>query len=158
MEVNSQPCNHCMYTNLCNAAIQRKLSGCTCLFLTNNLCTWPSRVFGKGKCTGRVTVKIPVMGKTYTRGSQLHVTCRSIRNWDQNGIKQSTSFLRVDQGSRWPPNSKNQGIIDTKEAHAQLPFCLVNQVIKSSRRGQSNDQLQILPIKIFIPQTVQKTT
>ena len=40
LEVSSQSCNpSCMYTNLCNVAVQQKMPGCKCLFLPNDLCT-----------------------------------------------------------------------------------------------------------------------
>ena len=34
----------------------------------------------------------------YTKGSHIHLACRSVCGQDQNGIKQSTLFLGADQG------------------------------------------------------------
>ena len=119
------------------------------MFVPFKQSVYKARVFGKAKCTRR---QWQWRYQWWGRHIQGIATCRSIYNRDRNGIKQSTTFLGVDQGSRWLPNGKNQGITDTKEA--QLPLCLVNQLIKSFRRGQSSDQQRSL----FPPQTLQKTT
>ena len=103
-----------------------------------------------------VTVKIPVMRKTHTRGSQLHVTCRSVYNRDWNGIKQDLIENQHDL-----PNDKNQGINDTnyikRHIYHFVFWTTVNQVIKSFERGQRSDQVLISPTR-FQSQTLWKAT
>jgi len=47
----------------------------------------------------------------YSRGSHIHIACRSVCNQDQNGIKQSTFFIRVDQGFK----TNSEGLISTDQ-------------------------------------------
>ena len=127
-------------TNLPNVAIQQNMPGCAC-FLPNDLCTRLGYL-------GRLHVMADsedTSDEEDMHGSQLHITCRSIRNWDQNGININILFT---SWSRIFSNDKHQGINDTKEAHK--PFCPLNYCnFKWSRasKGWWSDQVQILPIK-----------
>jgi len=88
-----------------------------------------------------------------TRGSHTHVACRSVCDWDQNGIKRSTSLLGADQGikinSERLTSTDQCTFSDTKEVW--LHFCPWNQAIKSLGTEQSSDQGRFSPIKILDP-------
>ena len=82
---------------------------------------------------------------SFSRGSHIYVTCRSVCDWYQNEIKWLTFLLVADQGIKM--NSEQlipigqHTLADTKEAW--LHFCPLNLCkIKQSRAERSNPSIQ----------------
>ena len=140
MEENSQSCNlSCMYTNICNVATQQRLY----LFLSDDLCT---RVEYLGRLNALADSQLwryQWWGRHITWGSWLHITFKS---WFAVKIEMDQainillkSWLRVKM--------RQKSMTLKRHIYHFVLWTTVNQLIKGFRRGQSNDQVQMLLIK-----------
>ena len=92
------------------------------------------------KGCGYVFVLWTPVNQAITRGSHIDVTCRSVRDRDQNEIKQSVFSLGADQDKFWVTNIKWS--MHFLRYLAGIPtFCPLNsRRIKRSRASERSDQ------------------